>query len=131
MQIIQERELIESVQYQLFFERTNAKGSGFSFNCDKNGNVNVEELCEDAKKNYLFCQSKEIDVQDPYVQTWKHSYRQPAIGKCPCGQEVILDSFTNGCECGRDYNMSGHLLNPRCFWGEDTGEHLSDILRIK
>jgi hypothetical protein len=53
---------------------------------------------------------------------------QPAVGVCACGAHVELDRFTNTCECGRDYNSSGQLLAPREFWGEETGESVSDIL---
>ena len=56
---------------------------------------------------------------------------EPAIGKCEhCSAHVELDGFTNTCRCGADYNMSGQLLGPREFWGEETGESLADILRI-
>lgn len=51
--------------------------------------------------------------------------------KC-CGKWLRCDGFTNTCErCGRDYNWAGQMLAPRSQWGEDTGEHLADILRIK
>ena len=43
---------------------------------------------------------------------------------------VVLEHFTNACECGRDYDSSGHLLGPRAFWGEETGEHPADVARI-
>jgi len=51
------------------------------------------------------------------------------IGECVCGREVMLYSFTNACDCGRDYNMSGQELAPRSQWGEETGESASDILQ--
>lgn len=57
-------------------------------------------------------------------------YRHPAIGRCHCGAEVALSGFTNTCECGRDYNMSGQELAPRSQWGEETGESLADILAV-
>ena len=50
--------------------------------------------------------------------------------RCDCGEEVVCEHFTNTCSCGRDYNFSGQLLAPRAQWGEETGEHLSNILRI-
>lgn len=53
----------------------------------------------------------------------------PAHGVCPCGSTVYLTGFTNTCDCGRDYNMSGQLLAPRSQWGEETGESIDDILR--
>ena len=48
-------------------------------------------------------------------------------GTCTCGQEVEFSGFTNTCECGADYNWSGDRLAPRSQWGEETGEHWSDI----
>lgn len=57
--------------------------------------------------------------------------RTPRIGRC-CGQEIVLDSFTNTCDvCGADYNSAGQHLAPRENWGEETGEILSDILSIR
>ena len=40
----------------------------------------------------------------------------------------MCDSFTNTCECGRDYSFDGSLLAPRSQWGYETGETASDIL---
>lgn len=58
--------------------------------------------------------------------------RIPAIGECACCfRPVVLSGFTNSCPCGADYNGSGQLLAPREQWGEETGEHIADILRIK
>lgn len=54
----------------------------------------------------------------------------PVIGLCCCGREVELTGFTNTCDCGRDYNSGGTLLASREQWGEETGEHPADILRI-
>lgn len=52
-------------------------------------------------------------------------------GKCECcGRELDLMSFTNDCECGAEYNSSGQRLAPREQWGEETGEHPSDLGRL-
>ena len=66
------------------------------------------------------------------LQRRHHEYRgSPAIGKCDeCNQTVELSGFTNTCDCGADYNMSGQRLAGREQWGEETGESLSDILNI-
>jgi hypothetical protein len=54
------------------------------------------------------------------------------VGLCECGTEVYLDGFTCPCDgCGRDYNSAGQELAPRSQWGEETGESLGDILRIR
>jgi len=53
---------------------------------------------------------------------------QPAIGRCDCGEEIVLHSrMTNTCNaCGADYNWNGTRLAPREQWGEETGEHWTD-----
>lgn len=74
----------------------------------------------------------EVKIAPPVIQEVKHSYCEPAIGECNgCGEEVILSGFTNTCDCGLDYNMSGQQLAPRSQWGEETGESPNDILRIR
>ncbi len=54
-------------------------------------------------------------------------------GDCDvCGTEVELGHFTCTCDkCGADYNWGGQRLASRSQWGEETGESLSDILKIK
>ena len=65
------------------------------------------------------------------VRTEEWNNRIVRIGKC-CEKELYLDGFTNTCEfCGADYNWAGQRLSPRDHWGEETGEHPADILRIK
>jgi len=65
------------------------------------------------------------------VRTEEWNNRIVRIGKC-CGRELYLDGFTNTCDlCGADYNWAGQRLSPRDQWGEETGEHPADILRIK
>ncbi len=56
--------------------------------------------------------------------------REPRVITCACGRKVACTGFTNSCECGADYNRTGDRLTPREQWGEETGEHPTDILRI-
>lgn len=132
-------------------------GSGCSFECDEHGVVDLSKLHECAQENYLnalqginltlvdvayrvegedyvpiYCTGrwKTQTVHDHGVVTSEHTYPEPAVGRCECGRKVHLASFTNTCECNRDYNMSGQLLANRSQWGEETGESLSDILSI-
>ena len=49
--------------------------------------------------------------------------------ECECGEEVMCMGYTNTCDCGIDYNMSGSHLTQRSQWGEETGETAHDILR--
>lgn len=54
--------------------------------------------------------------------------RIPAVGQCACGLKVTLRGFTNTCDCGREYNSAGQELAPRAQWGEETGEHWTEIM---
>ena len=64
----------------------------------------------------------------PYFNGRKNVER--GVIKCACGREVTCRVFTNTCDCGRDYNMSGSLLADRSQWGAETGEHATDVVRI-
>jgi hypothetical protein len=44
-----------------------------------------------------------------------------------CGREVLCYAFTNGCECGAEYNMSGQMLADRSQWAEDTEDDPYDV----
>ena len=69
---------------------------------------------------------------DRGIESWERTWTEPAVGLCDvCGREVYLDGFTCPCECGADYNSAGQRLAPRAQWGEETGESLGDILRIR
>lgn len=117
-----------SISFHVEFKKED--GSWFSFDCDKFGTV--KNLTPQAAASYAKCINGEYKVVGPYYQEHVHSNKQPAIGICDdCGDEVWLDGFTNTCNCGADYNMSGQKLADRSQWGSDTGESLSDILMIK
>ena len=88
-----------------------------------------------ARKNYEQCLTgKDYDGTELTLttETYEATWTEPAVGRCSCGAEVVLEDFTNTCDkCGADYNRSGQLLAPREQWGEETGESLSDILNIQ
>lgn len=115
MKIISQRKHIEEKHYEIFFQFTDSKSLyGFGFPALSTGEVDLENL---QKRSAA-----------PEFKTHTHSYSQPAIGCCDyCKAEVVLDRFTNTCECGRDYNGSGQLLAARSQWGEETGETYADI----
>lgn len=126
MKIIKHRERIEQTRFFWCFEWKNSPGSGFSLDCDKDGN-----LLNNNHENYNEkCNNTELINKGIKSHSW--TYTEPAVGECNCcGNEVILQGFTNTCECGRDYNSAGQQLAPREQWGEETNESLSDILRIR
>jgi len=128
MKILTRRKRVTVPQFSHFYEWKNCQGAGFGFPCDKSGNI--QEMNPAAQENYNKCVNGTFDVADKGIKDESYSYWEDATGQCNCGCTVILDSFTNTCECGKDYNMSGQRLAPRSQWGEETGESLEDILRI-
>ncbi len=116
-------------EYHRRFDRRNSPGSGFSFDCDAEGRVDVHSLTADGYMNYRKCVDGIHDVIDRGVERYEYTVFHAAEGMCPCGEEIILDCFTNPCpRCYTDYNMSGQRLDPRHLWGEETGEHWSECL---
>jgi hypothetical protein len=134
MKIIHPRERYEETIYFRFYEYGHSPGAGFSFECDENGIVNMTDWSKVKHKNYNACVLGVINnsvVKDRGVESRHHTWTQPAVGECECGDEVVLSGFTNTCECcGADYNMSGQRLAPREQWGAETGESVADILSV-
>jgi len=133
MKIIQHSQIIESVSYEREFRYIDCPGAGTGFPSDEEGNVDVEALNPAAAEN--FERSLRLvetgEMRDLGVVKYEHAYREAAIGRCVCGNEVILDGFTCTCErCHRDYNSAGQELAPRSQWGEETGETAADILNL-
>ena len=129
MKILQRREHKTSVSFNHFFERKDERGAGFMFSCDESGKPLL--MNPDAERNYQECLSGANGLIDHGVSCHEHSYVEPAVGECnDCGESVCLSGFTNTCECGADYNMSGQQLASRSQWGEETGESVSDILSV-
>lgn len=133
LKIIKRREQVTVTSYVRAYDYVGETNCGFAFDCNKAGVVNVEALRPASKANYEACLTGQVGtrkVVDCGVQKREHSYTEPTVGRCPCGRHVELANFTNTCDCGRDYNMSGQELAPRAQWGEETGEHYTDLLRM-
>ena len=135
MKIKSQRKRHTNTIYQYIFEFVDQKG-GFSFDCDEEGNILLDKnsfSCE----TYQQCISGEITIVGEVkkimplgIEEYTKSWFEPAIGECNvCGKDVSLSGFTNTCECGLDYNMSGQQLAPRDQWGEETGEIYYDLRR--
>ncbi len=127
MKIIRKSGHVEHAEFHLFFESRSRPGSGFGVDCDKDGNVTESKL-NSCTRDRLATIVNDSDYFPPDVMDFSRTVFEPAIGRCNCGAEVYLDGFTNTCDCGRDYNMSGQELAPREQWGEETGESYADIV---
>jgi hypothetical protein len=130
MEIIQESSLeVVMLHERHFWFEGHEKQWGYGFECEPDGTL--RPLTPVQQERYAACLTGEVDgrkVLDGGVEAYLRVVRQPRIGRCVCGREVILQGFTCPCECGRDYDSAGNLLAPRECWGEETGETASDIL---
>ena len=102
-------ERIRVVQYRLFFQNVAHPDSGYSFDCDESG-----ALLEGRTLESLHTTHPEIFTaafRKPYVETYRHSYWQPATMRCGCDKVISLpDPLSNDCDCGRCYNSSGQQV---------------------
>lgn len=134
MRIIKNSQCEVSISYHHNFGQVDKHGNiqlRMGFECTETGEI--LPLKHDAAKANLVKALTGIDgLVSMGIQKYSHSWNSHAIGECSyCQKHVVLDGFTNTCNCGADYNMSGQLLADRSQWGEDTGETASDILRIR
>lgn len=130
MEIVKREERVHEVAYYLVFNWSDNPGSGFSFPCDVDGNVDEASLPPAGRENYKKCLDGTHHVERFGVAKSERWIRVPAIGLCDaCHAEVVLrDSFTNACgACGIEYNGSGQHLAPRSQWGDETGETVADM----
>ena len=112
MRILSTRKRETTVRYELFYEDTEQKGSGYGIPCDEHGVL--AELDSAARVNLERCQAEEDRYLRRGVRRFEHSYTRPAVGLCDCGRNVQLGGFTNTCAgCGADYNRSGARLAAR------------------
>lgn len=118
LQIIKEKERIEEIYYTYDFDR--GDGSGFTFPCDEQGNI---KLNENNTESYKFCMDNLKDFSWKGVRRHKCNYTEPAIAKCECGEEFeLINQYMGACECpncGQWYNLFGQELNSPQYWERD------------
>ena len=134
--IIREAEFEDVHEYRMHYNRVvdgREKSHGYAFDCDKDGNLGTPEY-EAARENLAQCETGFDYDGTPLrarLMDFSRSIYHPPLLRCDCGENVLLEGFTNTCSCGADYNQSGQRLGPRVYWGEETGESLGDVLRIR
>jgi hypothetical protein len=131
MQIISRRRYESGINYMRAFDYTDKVGGGFAFPSNDKGEVDLAKLTVEGLANYMRCVSGDYRVKDCGVVSYPWRCIHPAVGLCDhCQSQVSLEGFTNTCECGADFNMSGQILSHRSNWGNDTGESIDDILSV-
>jgi len=124
---IKRRTYVDCQKYYREFARAGAKSACLAFESDRYGTP-----IEEHTRVRAAALATDTAYEDFGVRQVSWSYADPAVIRCDCcSGHVELHGFTNTCECGADYNMSGDMLAPRSQWGEETGEDLGEILRIQ
>ena len=130
LKIISHGQQVVKESYFISYEWVERPGSGFDFPCNMQGEINFNDMVPEALENYKKCESDEYAVIYRGLQRHEHSYWEPTVAICYCGEEITLESNTNECEhCNQLYNSAGQQLSDPSNWGEETGEHPSDVRR--
>lgn len=109
--------------YELVFD--DGVFDGFGFPCDEHGTP--KDLSPAAVANLDYCRKHpEKFVRAGEVIRRERTYKEPAKGRCHCGQWVYLtDDYYGACQCpkcGQWYNLFGQeLLSPE-HWEEELEE---------
>lgn len=122
VEIISERQQVKEEHWILDFINVEDNSCGFSFPCDKNGNIIKDEYYDCWIKNYEYCISHPDEFINNGVQDGGWWYIEPAVAKCSCGRQIVLDDQYMGacqCECGQWYNLFGQALIEPEYWEED------------
>lgn len=122
------RDVPVPVWYQMYWERT-AGGSGYSFPCTVDGVLITDGLCDAALANIRLVDSHPEQFRSPRINRYGGGFRREhAVYECDCCHAPVeCDRFTNTCDCGADYNMSGQRLADRSQWFDGTDECMADI----
>lgn len=129
LKIIKERTPEEIVERYINFFYKEDPCCGFCFPALSNGEPDFEAMCPEMRANYESCLSDDR-LEEPEFTVEKRTYMNPAVGKCSCGREVVLDCGHGDvvqCKCGRWYNLFGQSLIDPKYWYEDEDDYESDL----
>jgi len=126
MKIISERHDVHEVHYEHQFQYRDDRyfkggsfNSGYSFPVDKNGNLIATNEVMRGNYKKVFSDPNYIDLG---VEELHRTYKVPAIGRCSCSAEVVLDGSYMGVSqcgcCGKWYDMNGLLMKSPEYWEE-------------
>lgn len=122
LEIISPRHKVTEISYEYFFH---LKGDpdrycGYSFDCDKEGNLNP--LTKAQQESYDYCIANPDKYDKPQVMTARHSYMENAKAICLCGKQIeLFNEYLGACQCpycGSWFNMFGQAVNDPDTWEE-------------
>jgi hypothetical protein len=115
-----------TVYQRRYYHSPNRPADGwYGFECDSSGRVFVEILKDKALDNYLQASTTFTVDGYPVYGGHVHSYElwesNCAVGMCNhCDSNVLLNQYSNRCECGAEYNIIGQEVIP--YWHREHGQ---------
>ena len=117
------RHRVECKEYRREFTLVGErKGNGYSFPCERNGELIKDQNYEYWIDNYKYCIEHPEKYIDEGIVEEKWSYMESELVRCSCGEELYLEGDTV-CDCGQWYNGFGQALKDPSFWEEDMDEY--------
>lgn len=120
LKIIKERTPETITEYYIEYTYKDDPDAGFCFPANRDGTPAFDKMPPEAKANYERCLTNKC-LTEAEFKAYIRTYINPAVGKCICGREVVLDSDYMGavrCDCGRWYNLFGQELRDPKYWEE-------------
>ena len=121
LKIIKERTPEIIIDRYIEFTYKDDPNAGFIFPAKADEEPDFNKMCPEAIENYKRC-LLDGRLTEPEFIVDKRTYVSPAVGKCVCGREVVLDIDYLGavrCECGKWYNLFGQELRDPRYWEEE------------
>jgi hypothetical protein len=104
----------ETVEHFARFQMLLHPGSGYSFECDEQGNIRNPEHAIKAQEL-----RDDPGYRGPYIETQNGSWIDWGSVRCNCGVEHDLCGGDSDCDnCGQLFNAGGQELVPRSQWEE-------------
>lgn len=118
---------ITTTYRRCFGHSEDPRSSGFGFECDEHGNVNVATLNPASAENYRKCIAGELDVVDMGVQAYENR-----VKLCPCGSglhdEEVYDGYgiylCRVCDNCKDERLKGYRSD--IFENYETDEQIEE-----
>jgi hypothetical protein len=112
LKILRHKKLIEKPEYYIFYEWAEQLDYGFMFLCNREGDINFNELSKDTLENYEKCENGEYEVVYQGLRRVMHKHWEHTIAECSCGSKITLSSNSNQCrECKSWYSFTGQQLH--------------------
>ena len=104
-------------QRRYYHSPTNPGAGWYGFECDSSGNVFTYMLEDKGLDNYIQASTTFTVDGYPVYGGDVHSYElwesNCAVGQCNhCDRSIMLNQYSNQCECGAEYNIIGQEVVP-------------------